>query len=267
MSHWKNAWSRGADRLREREDRLEQSENEIADLQQLLREEEQRTEACEARLRVYDAQELVWDAYRRSRGWALLHAAWRVRLWLIPSQSRRETLVKTPFRIARSMYRGVQRAVSGLRLAVRWSGSQIKAAGEMAAWAVAKACFLVLRFVFRRLPAAYRNRIKTAVYGQLAPQLASPINAPPTGQGGNRPAREAQSMTIPYTGVRAPHGRRRVAVLTNQLLDWEDRRPRYGGGERYAVTLANLMRELGLEVTFFQPTHRPFRANTSDSPL
>ena len=68
--------------------------------------------------------------------------------------------------------------------------------------------------------------------------------------------REAQSMTIPYTGVRAPHGRRRVAVLTNQLLDWEDRRPRYGGGERYAVTLANLMRELGLEVTFFQP-HAP----------
>ena len=114
---------------------------------------------------------MVWDAYRRSRGWALLHAAWRVRLWLIPSHSRRETLVKTPFRIARSLYRGARRAVSGLRSAALWSGRQVKTAFGTAAWAVAKACFLVLRFVFRRLPAAYRNRIKTAVYGQFAPQL------------------------------------------------------------------------------------------------
>ena len=96
--------------------------------------------------------------------------------------------MKTPFRIARSLYRGARRAVSGLRSAALWSGRQVKTAFGTAAWAVAKACFLVLRFVFRRLPAAYRNRIKTAVYGQFAPQWASPINAPPAGHGASGPA-------------------------------------------------------------------------------
>jgi len=85
-------------------------------------------------------------------------------------------------------------------------------------------------------------------------------------QGRNRKASEELSSdvfipspcptTVPFTAARAPHGRRRVACLTNQLFDWNDHRPRFGGGERYAVTLANLLRDLGLEVHFFQPASR-----------
>jgi len=63
-----------------------------------------------------------------------------------------------------------------------------------------------------------------------------------------------QSEILPYWGVRSPHGERRVAMLTNMLLDWEDGRPRFGGGERYALELATLLRELGLKPTFFQPS-------------
>lgn len=46
--------------------------------------------------------------------------------------------------------------------------------------------------------------------------------------------------------------KKRVAYFTNQLLDWFDQRPRYGGGERYCVNLADLMVENGLEVDIYQ---------------
>jgi glycosyltransferase involved in cell wall biosynthesis len=59
---------------------------------------------------------------------------------------------------------------------------------------------------------------------------------------------------VPYFGVRRQEGRRRVAILTNQLLDWNDGRPRFGGGERYALELARLLTELSFNVTFYQPS-------------
>lgn len=49
-----------------------------------------------------------------------------------------------------------------------------------------------------------------------------------------------------------PTGVKRVAYFTNQLLDWFDQRPRYGGGERYCISLADLMRENGLQVDIYQ---------------
>ncbi len=64
------------------------------------------------------------------------------------------------------------------------------------------------------------------------------------------------SNRIPYFGVRRPEGQRRVAILTNQLLDWNDGRPRFGGGERYALELARLLKELSFDVTFFQPSFK-----------
>jgi glycosyltransferase involved in cell wall biosynthesis len=60
---------------------------------------------------------------------------------------------------------------------------------------------------------------------------------------------------VSYTGQRAPYGSRRAAILTNMLLDWDDGRPRFGGGERYALELARLLKELGIAVTFFQPSN------------
>lgn len=61
---------------------------------------------------------------------------------------------------------------------------------------------------------------------------------------------------IPYFGVRRPEGQRRVAILTNQLLDWNDGRPRFGGGERYALELARLLKEMSFDVTFYQPSFK-----------
>lgn len=52
--------------------------------------------------------------------------------------------------------------------------------------------------------------------------------------------------------VQKNNGVKRVAYFTNQLLDWFDQRPRYGGGERYCISLANLMKENGLEVDIYQ---------------
>ncbi|MCL4836353.1 MAG: glycosyltransferase, partial [Thermoanaerobaculia bacterium] len=45
---------------------------------------------------------------------------------------------------------------------------------------------------------------------------------------------------------------RRVAILTNRLLDWQTGAPCFGGAERYALELARWLSELGLDVTFFQ---------------
>lgn len=47
-------------------------------------------------------------------------------------------------------------------------------------------------------------------------------------------------------------GKKTVAYFTNQLLDWNDQRPRFGGGERYCITLVNLLTELGFTVDIFQ---------------
>ena len=53
----------------------------------------------------------------------------------------------------------------------------------------------------------------------------------------------------------------RVAYLTNKLLDWKTQEPCFGGGERYCLTLASLLRDLGFEVTFFQTAFSHFEAN------
>ncbi len=47
-------------------------------------------------------------------------------------------------------------------------------------------------------------------------------------------------------------GRKRVAILTNLLLDRETGAPCVGGAERYALELARLLSDLGFAPTFFQ---------------
>jgi glycosyltransferase involved in cell wall biosynthesis len=65
--------------------------------------------------------------------------------------------------------------------------------------------------------------------------------------------------TMPFWGARAPYGKRRAAILTNMLLDWSNKSTRFGGGERYALELAKLLTELGIEVTFFQPNFEGYQ--------
>lgn len=51
---------------------------------------------------------------------------------------------------------------------------------------------------------------------------------------------------------------RRIAILTNRLLDWETMQPRFGGGERYCFQLGTLLRKLGFEVVLYQIAAQPF---------
>lgn len=53
----------------------------------------------------------------------------------------------------------------------------------------------------------------------------------------------------------------RVAYLAYMLLDWRTREPRFGGGERYCLTLGTLLRELGFEVTFYQAAYERFEGD------
>lgn len=60
---------------------------------------------------------------------------------------------------------------------------------------------------------------------------------------------------------------RRVAYLTNQLLDLDDQRPRYGGGERICHTIASLLNENGCEVTIYQRGSKDFKASYHGLPV
>lgn len=46
--------------------------------------------------------------------------------------------------------------------------------------------------------------------------------------------------------------RMRLAYVTNMLVDWKTFKPRYGGGERYALTIARLLKEHNIAVDFYQ---------------
>lgn len=49
-----------------------------------------------------------------------------------------------------------------------------------------------------------------------------------------------------------------VAYFTNLLLDWNDQRPRFGGGERYCLTLSRLLKRLGFDVQIYQTAPTEF---------
>lgn len=51
---------------------------------------------------------------------------------------------------------------------------------------------------------------------------------------------------------RAPGAPKTVAILTNRLVHAKTGKPQIGGAERYALALGELLRDLGLEVTFYQ---------------
>jgi glycosyltransferase involved in cell wall biosynthesis/peptidoglycan hydrolase CwlO-like protein len=146
---------------------------------------------------------------------------------------------------------------------------------------------LLLRNQYRRLPLTFKlkNTLRTAFFRitgwsshtppplaqlQSASNLASGIQTSTAVQSPARHMTQSGTLAIsceaphqikPYFGVRRPHGKRRAAILTNQLLDWHDGRPRFGGGERYALEFARLLRELSIEVTFFQPSLRSGSGN------
>lgn len=141
----------------------------------------------------------------------------------------------------------------------------------------------LLRDQFRRLPLPFKakNFLRTAFFRLTGWSTHTPVTdglsatdmgagfrgthlTPPLADPMERTSASKLAMDTtdparlhPYFGVRRPHGQRRAAILTNQLLDWHDGRPRFGGGERYALELARLLRELGIETTFFQPSARP----------
>ncbi len=77
---------------------------------------------------------------------------------------------------------------------------------------------------------------------------------------GQRPPKRGGKSAAALRAVRnGTAGRRgqgkRVAILTNRLLDWETGQPCFGGAEHYALELARLLRDLDLATTFFQLGH------------
>lgn len=56
-------------------------------------------------------------------------------------------------------------------------------------------------------------------------------------------------------------GGKTIAYFTNQLLDWNDQRPRFGGGERYCLMLTNLLTDLGFVVDLYQLAPRKFEGD------
>lgn len=46
--------------------------------------------------------------------------------------------------------------------------------------------------------------------------------------------------------------KKRVAYITNMLLDWTTLNPRYGGGERYALEIAKMLQANNIDIHFFQ---------------
>ena len=139
------------------------------------------------------------------------------------------------------------------------------------------------RRIYQRFPVAYETKLvlrkyflkitgwtpSTAIIGNFGNpvRVASAVTVVPSVAGGavlkisESVARhglilqpQSANSRVPYFGVRRQEGSRRVAILTNQLLDWNDGRPRFGGGERYALELARLLKELSFDVTFYQPS-------------
>ena len=87
----------------------------LAVAEQEISEHQQRIASYHARLCALEAEKLIWDAYRRSRGWVVLETAWQFRLWLIPRQSWRESTIRIFFLLARAIYRRVRGGMSLLR--------------------------------------------------------------------------------------------------------------------------------------------------------
>jgi glycosyltransferase involved in cell wall biosynthesis/SAM-dependent methyltransferase len=79
-------------------------------------------------------------------------------------------------------------------------------------------------------------------------------------------AQTSHFNTKPYVGELRrgrkqanPGAPQRVAYLTNQLLDWHDQRPRFGGGERYCLMLVDILESHGLKVDLYQIAPKSFQ--------
>ena len=51
---------------------------------------------------------------------------------------------------------------------------------------------------------------------------------------------------------------KRIAYFTNQVVDWVDGRPRYGGGEKYLLNICNILSKYGYEIDIYQPANEEF---------
>lgn len=60
--------------------------------------------------------------------------------------------------------------------------------------------------------------------------------------------------------IQSSIGRRKIAYVTNMLLDWDTFTPRYGGGERYALEIATLLKSHDFDVHFYQMAHKTFNS-------
>lgn len=124
-------------------------------------------------------------------------------------------------------------------------------------WALLERVWRVRRWIApagsrreRALGLAARAQVESGPQPEAAP---SPPAEPVTAGLAEALARARDTVRVePATQRPAPGGLGRVALLTNRLLDWNTREPRFGGAERYALGLGRLLRRLGFEVSFYQ---------------
>ena len=60
---------------------------------------------------------------------------------------------------------------------------------------------------------------------------------------------------------------KKCAYVTNMLVDWTTYEPRYGGGEKYALTIAKLLKEYNIEVHFYQLANATMNTYYYDFPV
>jgi len=178
-------------------------------------------------------------AITSSTSWALIQVLWRIRLWVAPHGSRRERVLRQMMQTFRTVRQ------DGLLAAAR------KVIRRMLKWFTS----VFLSPVARLLPHSQKDKLKRSNQRAVSPAPAELGLALESAQQ-LAPVRHASTKTRPAR-TRAG-GKPRIAYLTNQLLDWETREPRFGGGERYCMTLSTLLNELGFEVTLFQAAHDSF---------
>jgi glycosyltransferase involved in cell wall biosynthesis len=108
-----------------------------------------------------------------------------------------------------------------------------------------------------------RNVLQTAINSLTS----SESNAPVLGQLSETSPVPSQPEPSKRPLKLSSRDKPRVAYLTNQLFDWYTQAPRYGGGERYCLMLGTLLKDLGYEVSFYQPSHKEFRLDYHGFPV
>jgi glycosyltransferase involved in cell wall biosynthesis len=209
--------------LESRQTEIDRGRKQFADREQHLRDLRIQVESLASRC----AQ---WDRFQQSRGWTLVQAIWRIRMFLIPAGSWREAA-------ARRLWRGLRRVSLVPR---NWLG--------------ALACKL------RNAAADRQRRHREAKERSIGNRcLTNDAESPPAASEALPAAATGTSLPTlsvvrvpPPAASDAPGRLDVVNILTTTFFNMEGKDMFCGGAERYLIELDKLIRSLGYETRIFQ---------------